>query len=71
MSGHVPPPGAEKAIDDAAHTYLVKVQEEVGSANRSSVLLIAFGGLMRVAVDFGVSRGEVLAMLMKAMRGGR
>ena len=68
MSGHVPPPGAEDAIDKAAAEYLAAVQTAYGAPHKAAVWLVAIGGLARVASRFNFSRLDMIAGLDEARR---
>jgi hypothetical protein len=71
---HVPPPGADEAVRQAAHAYLVAVQEAIGTSHTTSIVKIAIFGIVQVAEQFGVSATEMLFTLRDVeahMRGGK
>lgn len=55
MSGHVPPPGADRAVEAAALAYLVAVQTAIGTTHTESVFRIAMVGVVKQALRFGLS----------------
>lgn len=68
MSNHIPPPGAEDAIDKAAAEYLAAVQTAYGAPHKAAVWLTAIGGLARVASRFGFGRLDMITGLEEARR---
>ena len=68
MAGHVPPPGADKAVEEAAHAYLVAVQSALGTSHKAGVMTIALMGVVKVARRFGVSGLDVFEAVRRVER---
>ena len=68
MSGHVPPPGAEEAVEAAAHAYLVAVQTALGTTHKGSVMNVALIGVVNVARRFGVSTPDIFDAARRIQR---
>jgi len=67
-AGHVPPPGAETKIDEAALAYLVAVQTALGTSHKRSVAVVAIVGILRVAKTFGIDWAERAFILRDVQR---
>lgn len=75
MAGHVPPPGASAAVDEAAAVYMAAVQAAVGTTRQLSLLKIGLLGILKLAqrfkvdtIDIYVLMREVESMLLRGRR---
>ncbi len=68
MGGHVPPPGADRAVKRAAEAYVVAVQEALGTTHKLSVATIALVAVLKHAARFEVNEVELWLAVAKLLR---